>query len=137
MSALASSYDTFRGNAAATELSLCLGNSSEEINPEMLRAGFFFVMIIASVRAFSIGGMRTVSPQPLLRSSPLTMRNGGPSKSRFGDDGTREEGIAIGDGISDKILSSPLAGFFDGFKWGTECVSSETNSGSWHLATPY
>jgi len=102
----------------------------------MLRAGFFFVMIIASVRAFSIGGMRTVSPQPLLRSSPLTMRNGGPSKSRFGDDGTREEGIAIGDGISDKILSSPLAGFFDGFKWGTECVSSETNSGSWHLATP-
>ena len=95
----------------------------------MLRAGFFFVMIIASVRAFSIGGMRTVSPQiggmrtvspqPLLRSSPLTMRNGGPSKSRFGDDGTREEGIAIGDGISDKILSSPLAGFFDGFKWGT------------------
>ena len=48
------------------------------------------------------------------------MRNGGPSKSRFGDDGTRETGIAIGDGISEKILSSPLSGLFKGFKWGTE-----------------
>ena len=54
MSALASSYDTFRGNAAATELSLCLGNSSEEINPEMLRAGFFFVMIIVML-IFAVG----------------------------------------------------------------------------------
>ena len=80
-------------------------------------------LVVASAPAFSVtsgAARRPVLSQPLHRAVPLTMRNGGASKSRFGDDGTREEGIAIGDGISDKIMSSPLASFFSDFKWGTE-----------------
>jgi len=60
------------------------------------------------------------APQPLLGRAQVVLRNGGASKSRFGDDGTREPGVSIGDGISEKILSSPFAGLFEGFKFGTE-----------------
>jgi len=76
-------------------------------------------MLASGAAGFSLASSAS-SSRILMRNNAPIMRNGGPSKSRFGDDGTRETGIAIGDGISEKILSSPLSGLFKGFKWGTE-----------------
>ena len=82
---------------------------------------FAMLFIASSAAAFSIApGSSRITSSPLLGRAHLVMRNGGPSKSRFGDDGTREEGLALSDGISESILNSPLSGLFKGFKWGTE-----------------
>lgn len=77
-----------------------------------------YVITAAASTAFTPSTSLSRPSLTMMRAPALVTM--GAKKSRYADDGTRESGLALSDGISEKILSSPLSGLFKGFEWGTE-----------------
>ena len=74
-------------------------------------------LLAAAATSFTLPGGSPVCRMPAAARAPALIAMGAKkSKSRFGDDGTREDGVDL-QGAMEAGISG---GFFSNFKWGTE-----------------